>query len=116
MGGAKFKKMFIFSGRTSQHPPPPNSMRKFDPTSETWGIPNFLLTCRFEHSAREATISTYSDRAKSMAKVRTEILNSIDSMSSFRQPLDLGKDGTNPRKRAKDQIDTEGIKKVSMKA
>ncbi|KAG9284742.1 hypothetical protein G9A89_003045 [Geosiphon pyriformis] len=60
---------------------------------------------------REATISTYSDGAKLMAKVRTEILNRIDSMSSFRQPFDLGKDDTNLRKRAKDQIDTKDIKK-----
>ncbi|KAG9302414.1 hypothetical protein G9A89_011464 [Geosiphon pyriformis] len=51
IGGAEFKEMFIFSGRTSQHPPPQNSMRKFDLTSETWGIPNFLLTRRFGHLA-----------------------------------------------------------------
>ncbi|KAG9285666.1 hypothetical protein G9A89_002230 [Geosiphon pyriformis] len=63
---------------------------------------------------REVTISTYSDGAKSIAKVCMEILNRIDSMLSFRQPLDLGKNDTNPRKCAKDQIDTENIKKIKV--
>ncbi|CAI2189424.1 86_t:CDS:2, partial [Funneliformis geosporum] len=52
----------------------------------------FFLATR-NSSKREATISTYMDEAKSIAKVHTEILNSIiDSMSTFRQPLDLEKD------------------------
>ncbi|RIA85015.1 hypothetical protein C1645_831433 [Glomus cerebriforme] len=41
-----------------------------------------------------------------MEMVHTKILNNIDSVSSFKQPLDLGKDDTNPRKRAKDQLDS----------
>ncbi|CAG8684951.1 16119_t:CDS:2 [Funneliformis mosseae] len=48
---------------------------------------------------REATISTYTDGAKSMAKVHMDILNNIDHVSSFKRPHDLEKDDTNPRKR-----------------
>ncbi|KAG9301176.1 hypothetical protein G9A89_012559 [Geosiphon pyriformis] len=51
IGGAEFKEMFIFGGHTSQYPPPANSMRIFDPTSETWRIPNSSPTRSFGHSA-----------------------------------------------------------------
>ncbi|UZO11592.1 uncharacterized protein OCT59_003152 [Rhizophagus irregularis] len=48
---------------------------------------------------REATISTYTDGANlcKLKIFRIDILDNIDHVSSFKQPLDLEKDGTNPR-------------------
>ncbi|KAG9299472.1 hypothetical protein G9A89_009425 [Geosiphon pyriformis] len=57
IGGAEFKEMFIFGGHISPNPPPANSMRIFDPTSETWLIPNFSPTRRFGHS----TVTSFND-------------------------------------------------------
>ncbi|CAB4398121.1 unnamed protein product [Rhizophagus irregularis] len=48
---------------------------------------------------REATISTYTDGANlcKLKIFRIDILDNIDHVSSFKQPLDLEKNGTNPR-------------------
>ncbi|CAG8690782.1 4802_t:CDS:2 [Funneliformis caledonium] len=66
------------------------------PVANLFNKLSFLL---LYNTQREATISTYTDGAKSMAKVRTDILNNIDHVSSFKRPHDLEKDDTNPRKR-----------------
>ncbi|CAH1761603.1 10967_t:CDS:2 [Entrophospora sp. SA101] len=59
---------------------------RISPVANLFNKNSFLLLYNMQ---REATISTYADGAKSMAK-------------------------TNPRKCAKDQLDSEGIKKVTI--
>ncbi|CAB5208082.1 unnamed protein product [Rhizophagus irregularis] len=59
-----------------------------------------VKTClAFDMIGREATISTYTDGANlcKLKIFRIDILDNIDHVSSFKQPLDLEKDGTNPR-------------------
>lgn len=53
------------------------------PIANLFNKHSFLLLYNIQ---REATISTYTDGAKSMAKVRTDILNN-DHVSSFKRPL-----------------------------